>query len=63
MAIHAAIPLNPPSQAKGDDQHAGSQSPITPFHRKGVAPQARGDATTRAADAFRGTVFNARTGA
>jgi hypothetical protein len=31
-----AIPLNPPSQAKGEIK-------LTPFGTKGVAPQARGD--------------------
>jgi hypothetical protein len=33
-----AIPLDPPSQAKGEDK-------TTSFHRKEVAPQARGDET------------------
>ena len=36
MTPQKAIPLDPPSQAKGEEK-------LTPFRRKGVAAQRRGD--------------------
>ncbi|TAN08559.1 MAG: pilus assembly protein [Rhodanobacteraceae bacterium] len=39
------IPLDPPSCGRGRKSSAHRILALTPFHRKGVAPQARGDVT------------------